>query len=64
MWTGWVLPRPGADWVRLSAGPTLEACHKQLLARARRLGLDGALRLMTGGKCPGDVLARRENGRA
>jgi hypothetical protein len=63
MWTGWVLA-PGGFWVRVSTGPTLAACHKQLLEEARRLGLDEKQRLMTTGKCPGDVLTRKGNGRA
>jgi hypothetical protein len=61
VWTGWVLPRLGANWLRLSTGPTLEVCHKQLLARVKRLGLQGGWRLMTGGQHPAAVLSGRDH---
>jgi hypothetical protein len=50
-WVGW-LRRPGGRWVRLASGPTLDDCHKALLAEARRLGLGSATRIMTGGHYP------------
>jgi hypothetical protein len=61
MWVGWILTRQGAPWQRVASGPTLSACHKQLLATARRLGLGGRPRVMTTGRVPAAVLAGRDH---
>jgi hypothetical protein len=58
MWFGWLL-RPGGPWDRVCHGRSLDECHKQLLAQARRLGLADRPRVLTSGGYP-DVPARRE----
>jgi hypothetical protein len=47
----------GGRWVRLASGPTLDACHKRLLAEARRRGLDRAARVLTTGRDPSAIPA-------
>jgi hypothetical protein len=57
-WIGWVRPRAEVDdWRWIAEGDTLVLCHQRLLVEAKRLGLQGGYRLMTGGRHPGEILA-------
>jgi hypothetical protein len=64
MWIGWIYVHRAGPWEPVVEAPSLELCHRRLLAAARRRGLDDRLRVMTLGGNPNAILARRENGRA